>query len=81
MMDDDEMRGASYLIQNVMNYRKIMKAVWRKECGSRDPKWVLGKSHAVNLDRIWKHMLKKQSMELIVGVVILPYNSKKNGPL
>jgi hypothetical protein len=25
--DDDELRGVSYLIQNVMNYGKIMKAV------------------------------------------------------
>jgi hypothetical protein len=36
-----------------------------------------GSQNAVNFERIRKHMLKKQSMELIVGVVILPYNSKK----
>jgi hypothetical protein len=36
-----------------------------------------GSHNAVNLERILKHMLKKQSMELIVGVVLLPYNSKK----
>jgi hypothetical protein len=38
MMDDDELRGVSYLIQSVMNYAKIMKAVRKKECGSTDPK-------------------------------------------
>jgi len=76
-MDDDELRGVSYLIQNVMNYGKIMKVVWRKEPVPKIQTEFWKSHNGVNLERIWKHMLKKQSMELIVGVVILPYNSKK----
>ena len=42
--DDDDLRGVSHLNQDVMNYGKIMKAVRKKECGSKDPNCVLGKS-------------------------------------
>ena len=73
MMVDDELTGVSYLIQNVINYGKIMKAVWRKECGSKDPNWILGKSQCCEFGKDMKAHAEKAKY----GINCRCYNSKQ----
>ena len=75
--DDNDLGGVSHLKQDVMNYGKIMKAVRKRNVVPKTQTVFWGSHNSVNLERKWRHMEKKKSTELIVGVIILSYNSTK----